>query len=136
MRFWLTILVFALCNLAAWFAYHAWQERTLDLVQVESFSPGNDNILRSWVVPFTHPTALVAPAANPSRTYADPLRFRFNLAMDISGDLARQPPGRISPQLAGVWEWDGERELLFKPEQPPLATTFTVTLPRSATKLE
>ncbi len=128
MRFWLTVLAFVVLNLAAWFAYHVWQERALDLVQVESFSPGPDNVLRSWVVPFTMPSALVAPAANPSRTYADPLRFRFNLAMDISGDLVRQPPGRIQPPLAGVWEWDGERELLFKPEQPPLATTFTVTL--------
>lgn len=127
MRFWLTVLVFAVLNLAAWFAYHAWQARALDLVQVESFSPGSGNVLRSWAVVSAASVAAGA-AGEPGRTQAEPLRFRFNLAMDTAGDLVRQPPGRITPALAGVWEWDGERELLFKPEQPPLATAFNVTL--------
>ena len=52
--------------------------------------------------------------------------------MDTSDDLKRIPPGRFSPPLAGTWKWDGNRELVFSSENPPIATQFTLTLNQEA----
>lgn len=195
MRFWLTVAVFAVLNLAAWTVYHLAGTRALDLVQVESFSPGPDQVLSTWPmttpstmvfgtnpggfgtpvagfgsasgfgpVPFPAPApapvaptnaqdnpfdssttstvstvstanAAATPAATPTvrlRTASAPLRVRFNVTMDTSDDLKRIPPGRFLPPLAGEWKWDGNRDLIFITENPPIATQFTLTLNQEA----
>lgn len=135
MRFWVTVLVFAVLNLTAWVAYDAWQARALDLVKVESFSPGADQVLRTWTLGSFAPSPTVS-VKETERLACDPLRFRFALPMDTSADLERQPPGHILPPLAGTWQWANPRELTFQPEQPPLATTFAVSLDPSAIRSE
>lgn len=170
MRFWLTVAAFAVFNLAAWAVHHVVGSRSLDLVQVEEFSPGAGQVLATWQVttppfgstpggfgsasgfgpnpfpsaapapttaqdnPFVSPTASTV-SANPVaalRTASAPLRVRFNVTMDTSDDLKRIPPGRFSPPLAGTWKWDGNRELVFSSENPPIATQFTLTLNQEA----
>lgn len=138
MRFWVTVLVFVVLNVTAWVAYDAWQARALDLVKIESFSPGPDQVLRTWSLGSFAPSPANATGSNTTveRIACDPLRFRFALPMDTSADLERQPPGTILPPLAGTWKWENPRELTFQPEQPPLATAFVVTLDPSALRSE
>ena len=40
MRFWLTVAMFAVLNVVAWFAYHQWFGSRLHVLQVETFTPG------------------------------------------------------------------------------------------------
>jgi hypothetical protein len=43
--------------------------------------------------------------------------------------VAAQPPVKLSPAVAGHWEWVGTRALRFRPEAPlPRATEFTVEI--------
>ena len=149
MRFWLTVAVFAVFNLGAWFAYHQWLAPRPDLVQVEEFSPGEGGLLPTWGVrdasssssPFAPVTnsgfpggsgfGVASSSNNPfasAPSTSERLSFRFNLPMETDGDVNQQPPGRITPTLTGVWRWEDARHLVFVPAAAPLATSFSVTL--------
>ncbi len=125
MRFWLTVAMFAVLNVVAWFAYHQWFGSRLHVLQVEAFTPGEGGELSASLPSIDSPLSkdFVSQTESSSR-----LSFRFNLPMDTTGDVSRETPGRITPALAGVWRWDDARQLSFTPAQPPLGNSFTVTL--------
>src|SRR5437016_5103152 len=105
-RFWRTILVFAILNLAAWLAYHRiFGPRRLELLRVESMSPSDGAQVDARPV----------------------LTWRFNLDVERGG--TNQPaPGTITPLVAGRWQWRDGRTLTFTPDQDlTKATRFTLT---------
>ena len=105
-RFWITILVFALVNAALWAGWFAVHRPTrMDVLRVEDFSPGDKATIGQ------RPT----------------LTWRFNLDVD-SGDRI-EPPGAVTPAIAGKWIWAGARTLSFVAEEElPPATRFTFRL--------
>src|SRR5688572_14367111 len=108
-RFWLTVSVFALANVAAWIGYHRFQEsRRPALLRVHGFSPGD------------------------GATIAERPTFAWNFNLDVAPDASdAPPPGAIAPHVDGTWNWSGPRRLTFRPAADlPKATEFTVTLDR------
>ena len=105
-RFWITVLVFALVNAALWAGWFAVHRPTrMDVLRVEDFSPGDKATIGQ------RPT----------------LTWRFNLDVD-SGDRP-EPPGAVTPAIAGKWVWAGARTLSFVAEEElPPATRFTFRL--------
>lgn len=105
-RFWVTVLVFALLNAAAWVAYHRFATPKLQLLRVTRFEP----------------TTGVPVGPRPT------LSWEFNL--DVAHGSADHVPGSIAPHVAGKWLWHDGRTLTFTPDADlPRATRFTVTLP-------
>ena len=110
-RFWLTVLVFALFNLAAWAGYVAYdraqQNRPKPLLRVEEVRPGEGQTV----------------GAKPVFTWV------FNL--DAAPAVANaEPVGSVSPPVPGRWAWADGRTLTFTPDaELPRATRFTFSLP-------
>ncbi len=104
-RFWITVLCFALANAGIWVAWDQFRaNRKRYLLRVESFLPGN----------------------NAQVSARQSLQWRFNL--DVAADRT-QPPGTLSPAVAGQWKWEDARTLLFIPEQDlPRATRIVAKL--------
>lgn len=106
-RFWVTVVCFAVANLAIWIGYdHLQQLRRHALLEVRQSEPGS-----GWEV-----------GGRPN--------FWWTFNLDVApGKPTDPPPGTISPAVAGKWTWDGPRTLNFTPDAPlPKATEFTVTL--------
>lgn len=72
MRFWLTVAVFAVLNLGAWFAYHQWLAPRPDLVQVEAFTPGEGGVLMTWGVREEASATTASPAGGFGAPSANP----------------------------------------------------------------
>ena len=107
-RFWVTVVCFALANLAAWVAYHrAFGPHRKGLLRVESFAPGDGA------------TVGLRPA----------MMWRFNLPV-VPQPAGSDPPVRITPAMTGKWQWRNDRTLSFLPEtELPKATKFTLSIP-------
>src|SRR5438093_8183468 len=86
-RFWRTVFVFALINLAAWIVYdRVAGPRRLGLLRVDQFQPGDG--------------AVVADA-RPTLSW----KFNVDVANGKDGSDAL-PLGTISPPVNGRWRWD------------------------------
>ncbi len=107
-RFWMTVLIFALMNAAAWVGYHRYSISRLHLLRVVKFDPGHEARVGS------RPTFV----------------WEFNL--DVSHDATKngvETMGTITPPVAGKWLWHSGRMLTFTPAQDlPRATKFTLAL--------
>lgn len=104
-RFWVTLLIFALCNLAVW-AGVVWRQNTRKrpLLAVDSFAPGANAVVGGKPL----------------------IQWRFN--MDVSAQ-AGVAPGEVKPAVPGEWKWRDARTLTFVPaEALPKATKFAFTL--------
>src|SRR4051812_33704825 len=99
-RFWLTVLAFALANLAAWGGY-VWYDqvaRARPLLRVESFTPGDG--------------ATVGP--RPAFTWT----FNLDVAPASAPTTAptAEPAGTVTPPTPGRWAWRDARTLTFTPD--------------------
>ncbi|HET6248719.1 MAG TPA: MG2 domain-containing protein [Tepidisphaeraceae bacterium] len=106
-RFWVTVLCFAIANLAIWVSFIQWQKiHRHHLLEITQFTPGDGALVQDRPV----------------------LCWSFNL--DVAAPAQNNPPpGQISPAIAGKWEWPDARTLKFTPDVPlPKATPITVTL--------
>ena len=106
-RFWITVVAFAVANLAAWVAWDRCFARAhRGVLRVASVEPGDD------------------AAVNPDAT----VRWRFDADV-IPTDVYAKPPGRVVPAVAGRWAWESPRTLAFVPAVAlPRATAVTFTL--------
>ncbi len=104
-RYWVTVALFALANIAIWIVYdRAFRPRT-DLLRVESFTPATGSTVGG------RPT----------------LTWRFNL--DISHASNEPAPASITPQVNGKWKWADARTLVFTCDADlPKATRFNLAL--------
>ncbi|HSV13597.1 MAG TPA: hypothetical protein VLI90_05015, partial [Tepidisphaeraceae bacterium] len=92
-RFWVTVLCFALANLAAWVVYDrviAYRHR--GTLRVDAFEPGDGAVV----------------GARPN------VRFHFSADV-IPTALYGHDPARITPSIPGRWTWDDPRTLVFTP---------------------
>ena len=106
-RFWVTVLCFAVANLAIWIGYDRLQQHLRHtLLEVRQSEPGS-----GWEV-------------------SDRPNFWWTFNLDVAPPKPNYPPpGAISPPVAGKWTWDGPRTLNFLPDAPlAKATAYTVTL--------
>src|SRR4051794_5138126 len=99
-RFWLTVLVFALANAAAWAGYVAYdraaRSRPRSLLRVEQFRPG-DGVTVAGRPVFSWTFNLdAAPAPVQAQAATQPV-------------AAVRPVGTIAPDVAGRWEWRDAR---------------------------
>ena len=106
-RFWITVVCFAMANAAVWVAYHQLFGPRKGLLRVESFTPGDGAILSP------------RPA----------LLWRFNLPVAPRNTTTVSPPVRITPAIAGQWQWRNDRTLSFVPDgELPQATAYTLAI--------
>src|SRR5687768_11799149 len=105
-RFWVTVLVFALANAAAWVVYHRLiLPSRFDLLRVESFLPGDNAVVAVQTA----------------------MQWRFNL--DVAPTAPDVPPGSVTPAVNGRWQWQDPRTLSFIADEGlPRATRLTFTL--------
>ncbi len=116
-RFWITVFCFAITNILAWAAFHhAYQLKTLNVLKIERFNPGNN------IETGTRPV----------------LSWEFNLDMvceDVSSKVIIKSSGDASYLIPGHWEWVNTRKLTFTPQKDlPKATAFTFTFPLHSLK--
>ena len=108
-RFWMTVLFFALLNVAAWIGYHQYMISRLHLLRVVRFNPGHQARVGA------HPT------------------FTWEFNLDVShapNQDGRVAIGTISPAIPGKWLWHDGHTLTFTPENDlPRATKFVISLP-------
>ena len=73
--------------------------------------------------------ALTDYAATP-KMVVNPLRLFFSKSAAPIKDVGNAPKGvRLEPELAGSWEWSGDRALVFTPTADwPVGQEYTITL--------
>jgi hypothetical protein len=106
-RFWVVVLFFAIANAGVWVAYDRWQKSHRHAVlEVTQFTPGEGAVVEGRAA----------------------LCWTFNL--DVAPPKpGSPPPGVISPNVEGKWQWEDARTLKFTPDAPlPRATPIKVTL--------
>jgi uncharacterized protein YfaS (alpha-2-macroglobulin family) len=105
-RFWLTVAAFAIANIAAWAAFHFYNEsRRPAALRVERFSVADGQIVER----------------RPRLTWA----FNFPVAPPKEGESVAS----LSPVVPGKWSWPDPRTLAFTPDADlPKATRFTVNV--------
>src|SRR5436305_13880162 len=98
-RFWVTVLVFALANVAAWGGYVRYDRaaRAKSLLRVEAFTPGDGVVVGPRPVFAWTFNLDVAPAAA--------------TATPATAPAAADAVGTISPPTPGRWAWKDGRTL-------------------------
>ena len=112
-RFWVTVLLFLVANVAAWVGYVKWQESRQprrDILAVQRFTPGEGSEVGDVGL----------------------LTWTFNLEAGKPGAVegsGKEMPGTIVPAVKGQWSWSDGRTLTFEPaERLARATLYTVSL--------
>ena len=105
-RFWLTVLCFAIANLAIWLVYARLAHPRRSLLEIRQSAPADKSLVTG------RPT----------------FWWTFNLDVAQPGPND-PPPGVVSPAVPGNWTWDNPHTLTFTPDRPlAKATNLKVTL--------
>src|ERR1700733_13686304 len=93
-RFWITVLLFAIVNAAAWIAFdRVWMYRHRGQLRVEWIEPGEGNVLVN----------------------GQSVRWHFDADV-IPTSVYGRDPGKVTPGVRGHWAWENPRTLAFNPD--------------------